>query len=97
MAAMVEAGVPAGPVYTAKEIVDDPHFRAREMFVEHAVRIDGPAEPVLFPGIVPKLELRPGGMRWPGPELGEHTDDVLTELAGIAEDELVELRRQGVI
>jgi formyl-CoA transferase len=97
MAAMVEAGVPAGPVYTAKEIVDDPHFRAREMFVERAVRIDGPAEPVLFPGIVPKLELRPGGMRWPGPELGEHTDDVLTELAGIAEDELVELRRQGVI
>jgi formyl-CoA transferase len=97
MAAMVEAGVPAGPVYTAKEIVDDPHFRARGMFVERAVRIDGPAEPVLFPGIVPKLELRPGGMRWPGPELGEHTDDVLTELAGIAEDELVELRRQGVI
>ena len=97
MAVMVEAGVPAGPVYTAKEIVDDPHFRAREMFVERAVRIDGPAEPVLFPGIVPKLELRPGGMRWPGPELGEHTDDVLTELAGIAEDELVELRRQGVI
>jgi formyl-CoA transferase len=97
MAAMVEAGVPAGPVYTAKEIVDDPHFRARKMFVERTVRIDGPAEPVLFPGIVPKLELRPGEMRWPGPELGEHTDDVLTELAGIAKDELVELRRQGVI
>jgi succinyl-CoA---D-citramalate CoA-transferase len=97
MAVMVGAGVPAGPVYTAKEIVGDPHFRAREMLVERAVRVDGAAEAVLFPGIVPKLELRPGAMRWPGTELGEHTDEVLTELAGIAEDELVELRRQGVI
>jgi formyl-CoA transferase len=97
MAVMVEAGVPAGPVYTAREIVADPHFRAREMFVDYPVRIDGDAEPVLFPGIVPKLELRPGGMRWPGPELGQHTDDVLSELAGTTEDELEELRRQGVI
>jgi formyl-CoA transferase len=97
MAVMVEAGVPAGPVYTAREIVEDPHFRARDMFVERAVRVDGAAETVLFPGIVPKLELRPGEMQWPGPELGEHTDDVLGELAGIGEDELVELRRQGVI
>jgi formyl-CoA transferase len=97
MAVMVEAGVPAGPVYTAREIVADPHFRAREMFVDYPVRIDGDAEPVLFPGIVPKLELRPGGMHWPGPELGQHTDDVLSELAGTTEDELEELRRQGVI
>jgi formyl-CoA transferase len=36
-------------------------------------------------------------MRWPGPELGEHTEDVLTRLAGTPASELVELRRQGVI
>jgi formyl-CoA transferase len=97
MAVMVEAGVPAGPIYSAREIVADPHFRAREMFVEYAVPVDGAAETVLFPGIVPKLEVRPGGMRWPGPELGEHTDDVLAELAEMPPDEIVELRRQGVI
>ncbi|HZD38424.1 MAG TPA: CoA transferase, partial [Actinomycetes bacterium] len=97
MAVMVEGGVPAGPIYTAREIVADPHFRARDMLVECAVQVDGTTEAVLFPGVVPKLELQPGGMRWAGPELGEHTEDVLTRLAGMPADELVELRRQGVI
>lgn len=96
-AAMVEAGVPAGPVYTAREIVEDPHFRAREMFVECAVEVDGATEQVLFPGVVPKLEIQPGAVRWPGPELGEHTDDVLAGLAGMPASEIGELRRQGVI
>jgi formyl-CoA transferase len=97
MVAMVEAGVPAGPIYSAREIVADPHFRARDMFVEWTVQVDGEPETVLFPGVVPKLEAQPGSMRWAGPELGEHTDDVLTRLAGMPEDEIVELRRQGVI
>jgi succinyl-CoA---D-citramalate CoA-transferase len=97
MAVMVEAGVPAGPIYSAREIVNDPHFRARDMFIECAVQVDGTTETVLFPGVVPKLEMQPGGMRWAGPELGEHTDDVLAGLAGMPPDEIVELRRQGVI
>jgi formyl-CoA transferase len=97
MAAMVAAGVPAGPIYSAREMVEDPHFRARDMFVECTVPVDGGPETVLFPGVVPKLERQPGGITWPGPELGEHTDDVLSELAGLPEDEIVELRREGVI
>jgi formyl-CoA transferase len=97
MAVMVEAGVPAGPIYSAREIVTDPHFRARDMLVECPVPVEGSIETVLFPGVVPKLEMQPGGIRWPGPELGEHTDDVLAEVAGISGEEILELRREGVI
>ena len=51
---------------------------------------------VLLPGIVPKLSETPGGTRWIGPELGEHTDEVLSTL-GYAEDEIAAMRARGVI
>jgi formyl-CoA transferase len=97
MAVMVEASVPAGPIYSAEEIVKDAHFRARDMLLEHDVEIDGTAEKVLFPGVVPRLEQMPGRVSWLGPELGEHTDEVLTGLLGMSEDEVNELHEQGVI
>jgi succinyl-CoA---D-citramalate CoA-transferase len=97
MAVMVEASVPAGPIYSAEEIVKDAHFRARDMLLEHEVEIDGTVEKVLFPGVVPRLERMPGRVSWLGPELGEHTDEVLTSLLGMSEDEVNELHEQGVI
>jgi formyl-CoA transferase len=97
VAVMVEASVPAGPIYSAEEIVKDAHFRARDMLLEHEVEIDGAVEKVLFPGVVPRLEQMPGRVNWLGPELGEHTDEVLTSLLGMSEDEVNELHEQGVI
>jgi hypothetical protein len=82
------------PVLELDEALDSALVRAREMVVE----LDQPgAGPVRQLGVPVKLSRTPGRLRGPGPVLGEHTDDVLTKLAGIAEDELVELRRQGVI
>lgn len=95
--AMVAANVPAGPIYSVAEMVDDPHFQAREMFVEREVRIDDQSERVTFPGIVPKLERMPGEVRWLGPELGEHTHEVLTGLLGMSEAELSELHERRVV
>jgi formyl-CoA transferase len=97
MSVMVEASVPAGPIYSAEEIVKDAHFRARDMLLEHEVEIDGTVEKVLFPGVVPRLERMPGRVSWLGPELGEHTDEVLTSLLGMSEDEVNELHELGVI
>jgi crotonobetainyl-CoA:carnitine CoA-transferase CaiB-like acyl-CoA transferase len=96
-AALVAAGVPSGPILTAEEIAKDPHFAARGMHERHAVRI-GPGDhrEVAFPGIVPKLAHRPGRTRALGPELGEHTTQVLGEL-GFGAPVIDELRTKGVI
>lgn len=96
-AALVEAGVPNGPILTAGEIVKDPHYAARGMHERRTVEIgDGHSEDVIFPGVVPKLGRNPGRVTWLGPELGEHTDAVLAEL-GIDAPRRAELREQGVI
>jgi formyl-CoA transferase len=67
------------------------------MLLEHDVEMDGTVEKVLFPGVVPRLEQMPGRVSWLGPELGEHTAEVLTGLLGMSEDEVNELHEQGVI
>lgn len=93
-----EAGVPVGPIYEAADMLQDPHFAARGMLVRHEVEVaDGDVRPVAFPGVVPKLERSPGSTRWVGPDLGAHTDEVLTELAGLASDDLRRLREAGVV
>lgn len=74
---LAEASVPAGRVYTARDIVEDAHFRAREMVVEQLTR-DG--DRLAVPGIVPKLLGTPGGLRRPAPALGEDTESILGEL-----------------
>ena len=77
LAALNEAKVPAGRIYDIADIAADPHYKAREMIVD-ATLADG--TPVQVPGIVPKLTETPGAIARPAPALGEHTDEVLTEL-----------------
>lgn len=96
-AMLVAAQVPGGPIYSAADVVADPHFRARGMVVEHDVVVEDEVESVPFPGIVPTLARMPGQMRWPGPELGEHTDEVLTGLLHLTPEEIAALRADGVV
>jgi len=77
LAAMEKADVPASKIYTVADIAADPHFIAREMIREIALR-DG--FKLKVPGIVPKLSATPGGFAGGGPALGEHTDAVLRSL-----------------
>ena len=62
------AQVPVGRVYTARDIAEDPHYRARGM-IERIITADGLS--VSVPGIVPKLSLTPGAIRRPAPALGQ--------------------------
>ena len=87
-------GVPVGRINTAETILTDPHFAAREMVVRRRTS-DGWEVPMS--GVVPKFSRTPGGIGWTGPELGEHADAVLAEVAGVRSDELATLREAGVV
>jgi formyl-CoA transferase len=88
-----KARVPAGKVYTAKDIDEDPHYRARDMILRQVAR-DGYELDV--PGIVPKLLGTPGTIRSPAPGLGADTDAVLRE-TGFSDDEIAALRGKAVV
>jgi len=91
--ALAEASVPAGRVYTAKDIAEDPHYRARDMILRQTTR-DG--HEVDVPGIVPKLLGTPGRVRSSAPGLGDDTDAVLGEL-GIGAGQIAALRDRKVV
>ena len=93
LAALAQASVPAGRVYTAKDIVEDPHYRARDMILSQHTR-DG--DDIEVPGIVPKLSLTPGTVRTSAPHVGDDTDAVLAE-AGLTAEQIALLRSKGVI
>ena len=93
LAALGEASVPAGRVYTAKDIVEDPHYRARDMILKQQTR-DG--HEIEVPGIVPKLMGTPGAVRSSAPKLGDDTDAVLAEL-GMGPDAIAQLREKNVV
>ncbi|WP_374663681.1 CaiB/BaiF CoA transferase family protein [Ramlibacter sp.] len=88
-----EAKVPAGRVYTARDIVEDPHFRARDMILKQRTR-DG--HEVEVPGVVPKLMGTPGSVRISAPKLGDDTDAVLAELK-LSAEEIAALRARKVV
>lgn len=68
------ARVPVGRIYTARDIAEDPHYRARGM-IERIVTASGLALDV--PGVVPKLSATPGAIRSLAPRLGEHNAELL--------------------
>ncbi|WP_404302566.1 CaiB/BaiF CoA transferase family protein [Alicycliphilus denitrificans] len=93
MELLAAARVPAGKVYTAKDIFDDPHYQARGMLLTQQTR-DG--YELQVPGIVPKLSATPGTIRSSAPRLGDDTDAVLAE-AGLTAEQIALLRSKGVI
>lgn len=87
-------GVPSSLVNTIADIVQDDHFRQRDMFVDVE---DGDWGSVTHPGIVPKLSASPGGIRWNGPSSpGQHNAEVFGEL-GFSEQTLSDWEQREVI
>ena len=92
MAILEEHRVPCGPVYNAADMVEDEHFKYRELF--ETVEING--EPLKIPAIMPKLQGTPGGTEWPGPDVGSHTDEILHSL-GLDDASISQLKLSGVV
>jgi succinyl-CoA--D-citramalate CoA-transferase len=89
-----EAGVPASKVFTAQDMVEDPHYAARE----NVVTVQDPEiGPFPMQNVVPRLIKTPGKVRWTGPALGQHNDEVYGEVLGLSEEEREALRERGVI
>ncbi|ATL70267.1 CaiB/BaiF CoA transferase family protein [Nocardia terpenica] len=89
LAILEAATIPCGPIYTAADIVADPQYRARNMIQQFRVDV-GEAEPkeVGFPGIVPVFGGRSLPIRSVGPDLGEHTREVLSGLLGMSDTDI---------
>jgi crotonobetainyl-CoA:carnitine CoA-transferase CaiB-like acyl-CoA transferase len=90
-----EADIPSTQVYTAAECAADPQFRHRGMVREVEDPLFGRA--VLHPGVVPHMPDDPGAVRWAGPAIGAHNEEVLRDLLGMAPAEIEALRQEGVI
>lgn len=95
-ALMLEHGVPAGRIYGPADMLQDPHFAAREAIIEIP---DHPRWPGLkMQGVFPKLSRTPGGLRSIAPQsVGEHTEEVLRARLGLTESEIAGLRALGAI
>jgi len=93
-AVLNEHSVPNGRIYTAPDMLADAHFAARDAIVTltHPLLGDFPMQ-----NVVPKLSDSPGEVRWVGPELGQHTDEVLETVLGLDAATRDELRSRAVI
>nr|WP_302053875.1 CoA transferase [Sphingomonas tagetis] len=88
------ADIPNSKAYTAADVAQDPQFRFRDMVRDVEDPLIGK---VLHAGIVPHIPDAPGTIRWTGPDIGEHGDEILSELAGYEPGRIAGLREAGVL
>jgi crotonobetainyl-CoA:carnitine CoA-transferase CaiB-like acyl-CoA transferase len=93
LAALAAAEVPGGPIYSVREMMEDPQYRARGLFETVETTIG----PLQVPAIVPRLCATPGRTTWPGPAIGAHNEEVFREILGLGAEELDSLRERGVV
>lgn len=94
LARMERHGVPAGRIYRAPEMFDDPQFQARGSIVD----VPHPDFGTLrMQNVAPKLSETPGSIRSPSPELGQHNEEIYRGLLGYDAARLEDLRARGLI
>ena len=93
-ALLVEHQIPTGRIFRAPEMLEDPHFAARQAIVRllHPELGELPMQ-----NVAPKLSASPGSLRWVGPELGQHNQEVLQGLLGLSAADLERYAAAGVV
>jgi crotonobetainyl-CoA:carnitine CoA-transferase CaiB-like acyl-CoA transferase len=94
LAGMEANGVPAGKIYKAPDMLEDPQFAAREALVKVA---HPEFRNLVMQNVFPKLSVTPGKVNWPGQPMGAQNDEIYQELLGLSDDDLAGLRSEGVI
>ena len=87
-------GIPAGLIYKAKDMIEDPHFKARQAIIDITHPEFGK---IKMQNVAPKLSNNPGKVYKVGPSLGEHNNYVFKEILQKSEDEIKNLKESGVI
>lgn len=94
-AAMIAHSIPAGRVYTAKDMLDDPHFQAREAIIEVETQTRGP---IRMQNAFPKFSKTPSGVRRPAPAVaGQDNEAIYGSLLGISRSKLERLAAAGIV
>ena len=87
--------IPYGRIFTAPDMLADPQFAARELIERYEDEVLGEKVPMAAP--IPQFSRTPGRIASTGPKLGQHTDTVLTEVAGYSQEKIRQLRSEGII
>jgi formyl-CoA transferase len=87
-------GVPAGLIYRAPEMLEDPHFEARQAIVSVPHPDFGELR---MQNVAPKLSETPGAIRSPSPAMGQHNDEVYLGLLGLSEERYADLKAAGIV
>ena len=93
-ALMKEHGVPAGKIYRAPEMLEDEHFKARDAIIEMADKHIGS---IKMQNAFPKLSETPAEIKWTGPELGEHNEEIYKGLLGLSDQQFADYEGEGII
>jgi len=89
-----EYGIPQGKIYRAPDMLEDPHFRMREAIVKVA---HPTFKKLQMQNVAPKLSSTPGNIRWAGPELGQHNDEIYKGLLNMSDGDMSNLKNEGII
>jgi len=89
-----QAQVPCGPIYAIDEIFEDPQYAARGNILKMQ---DDRVGELPIPNLVPRLSDTPGSVKWLGPRLGEHNDEIFKGLLGLTDEDLRRLASEGVV
>ena len=88
------AQVPCGPIYSIDEIFEDPQYQSRGNILRMQ---DERVGELPIPNLVPRLSDTPGSVKWLGPKLGEHNDEVFQGMLGLTHADMKRLASEGVI
>lgn len=98
-ATIAEADIPSSRIYDMADVAADPQFQDRGM----VQNIEDPRlGPVLHPGVVPRMggaggQSGAGGVRWTGPTVGQHSEEILRDTLGLTSEDIGRLKQEGVI
>ena len=85
--------VPASLIFSIADIFEDPQYRARG----NIQMTDSRAGEIAVPGVVPRLSVTPGEIRWLGAGLGAQNEEIFGQLLQLSSAEISDLRTSGVI